>query len=66
MSVDDNLGFHKLFVVDCSCYEENRSGGLCVLWKDDLVVDILSHSTHHVDLLIEEDHKTCYQFTGLP
>lgn len=39
------LGFHKGFIV----YRVSSSGGLVMLWRDDLNAQLVSYSTGHID-----------------
>ncbi|KAG2690049.1 hypothetical protein I3760_09G168900 [Carya illinoinensis] len=43
-----SLGFKNCFVVDSF----GRSGGLAMLWKDDVNLHILNYSPHHIHALI--------------
>jgi hypothetical protein len=40
------LGFDKMFVVDC----KGRSGGLVLLWKSTIQVDIQNYSRRHISI----------------
>ncbi|KAL5571442.1 hypothetical protein UlMin_021039 [Ulmus minor] len=48
------------------CYSQacdKRRGGLILLWKEPMIVDIQSSSPEHIDAIIKHDHK-CWRFTG--
>lgn len=42
------LGFYGKLVVDCV----GQSGGLCLFWSNDLVVELLTYSPTHIDVRI--------------
>jgi hypothetical protein len=59
--IKNKLGFNSLFVVDCV----GRSGGLALLWIDDLVVDIQNYSRRHINATIRSTkHTDAWKFMG--
>lgn len=59
--IKNKLGFNSLFVVDYV----RRSGGLALLWIDDLVVDIQNYSRCHINATIHStEHTDAWKFTG--
>lgn len=38
------LGFHNVFYVDCV----GKGRGLAIMWKDDVVFEILNYFVHHI------------------
>lgn len=42
------LGFQNCFAVD----SKGRSGGLALLWKSDIEVEICSYNNYHIDALV--------------
>lgn len=42
------LGFHNCFSISC----RGRSGGLALLWRTNIVVDIRSYSNFHIDAIV--------------
>lgn len=44
------LNFHSCFSVDCV----GRSGGIAVLWNNNISCSVLSYSQNHIDLLIND------------
>ncbi|KAL5580419.1 hypothetical protein UlMin_012861 [Ulmus minor] len=53
------FGFEGCFVQDCI----GRKGGLILLWKDPLKVEIKSCSAGHIDAIIDHNLRT-WRFTG--
>lgn len=49
--------------MDC----EGRSGGLALMWKDDIKLFVLSYSKHHIDALIisNDSNNTKWHITGV-
>lgn len=59
--IRDRIGFMGCFVVDCV----GRSGGLCLLWNEEVTVSIKSYTSHHIDVEIElSGEDFCWRFTG--
>lgn len=54
------FNYSGCFIVDCI----GRSGGLCLLWKDDIDVSIRSFTFYHIDAAIKWDSKS-WRFTGI-
>ena len=52
------LGFDGCYSQDC----EGRRGGLILMWKDSMTVDIKSSSLGHINVVISHDHK-CWRLT---
>ena len=44
-SVHILLGYNSLFIVPC----HRRSGGLAMLWKMDVKLEICNYLSHHID-----------------
>ncbi|KAL8158598.1 hypothetical protein V2J09_000135 [Rumex salicifolius] len=56
------LGFSSAFTVDCM----GRSGGLCLLWDNDVDLSIRSYTTHHIDASISfGGSDQAWRFTGV-
>ncbi|KAL8497715.1 hypothetical protein ACS0TY_021154 [Phlomoides rotata] len=52
--------------VDCQGSGKGRSGGLCLLWKDSLRVELVSFSTNHIAAnIVEQDTGRVWQCTGV-
>jgi hypothetical protein len=47
--IHHKLGFPNLFVVDCV----GKSGGLALLWGDEIVVEIQNYSLRHINGIIQ-------------
>jgi hypothetical protein len=55
------LGFQILFVVD----SVGKSGGLALLWGEDVVVDIQNYSHQHINGIMKMPNTSlCWKFTG--
>ncbi|TXG68544.1 hypothetical protein EZV62_003479 [Acer yangbiense] len=59
-NVKVSLGFNNCFSVD-SC---GNSGGLLLLWKDSIVVSVLSFSSGHIDARISMSDGFVWHFSG--
>lgn len=56
------LGLDSLFTVD----NVGFSGGLAIVWKRELEVNIISHSANHIDITIKHSAKSpTWRFTGI-
>ncbi|KAL5750383.1 hypothetical protein ACOSP7_024986 [Xanthoceras sorbifolium] len=53
------MGYYGSVHVDC----EGKSGGLILLWKEDLEVTILSMSMGHIDANVKEGNGRYWRFT---
>ena len=58
--VKDRIRFDKKFVVQ----RVNRGGGLVLYWKNDLLIDVVSSSLNHIDVIINKDTEAAWRFTG--
>lgn len=57
-----NLGFTNCFMVDSM----GMSGGLALLWHDEMDIHLLSFSKNHIDVKISKWLETDYSFfTGV-
>jgi hypothetical protein len=41
-----------VFSVSCLKSKQGRSGGLCLLWKEDVCVALQTYSLNHIDVLV--------------
>ena len=58
--VKNRIRFDKKFVVQ----RVNRGGGLVLYWKNDLLIDVVSSSLNHIDVIINKDTEEAWRFTG--
>lgn len=49
-----DFGMSNGVFVDCDYFETGRKGGLCMLWKNYLQVNLTSFSLHHIDDVVKE------------
>ena len=42
----------------------SRSGGLALLWRKEIIVDVQSYSDRHIDAIITEDSGFKWRITG--
>ncbi|KAK3225835.1 hypothetical protein Dsin_005697 [Dipteronia sinensis] len=54
------LGFCCKLVVD----SEGKSEGLCLLWNNNVLVDLLTYSNGHIDVKVSDKGGVCWRFTG--
>lgn len=50
------LGFTNCVSIDCNGSGRDRSGGLCLLWKDELNIQINSFSSNYIGGVCKEDN----------
>ncbi|KAH9769811.1 reverse transcriptase domain-containing protein [Citrus sinensis] len=55
------LNFDNFFAVS----SRGRSGGLALLWKSEIVVDIKSFSQHHIDAVVHSENGSLWRCTGI-
>jgi hypothetical protein len=56
------IGLPNMFVVD---YMVGRSGGLALLWVEDVIVDIQNYSLRHINGIVKmKMSKMQWKFTG--
>ncbi|KAK2665571.1 hypothetical protein Ddye_004145 [Dipteronia dyeriana] len=41
-----------------------KSGGLCLMWDNSIIVDLLSYSPGHIDVRIQDEGNRVWRFTG--
>ena len=58
--VKDWIRFDKKFVVQ----RINKGGGLVVYWKNDILVDVVSSSLNHIDMVINKNSEAAWRFIG--
>lgn len=58
--VRTRIGFHGLIVVEA----QGRSGGLALLWKDQVQAQLLSMSNNHIDVSISANNMMPWRLTG--
>jgi hypothetical protein len=54
------VGFDYAFTVP----SVGRSGGLALLWKQEVDVSIRNFSQHHIDAHMESNQRLCWRLTG--
>ncbi|XP_061999476.1 uncharacterized protein LOC133716838 [Rosa rugosa] len=66
------LGWRNAFVVPCKIRNKrggkgvSRSGGLCLMWKDDVHVSLRSYSDNHIDVVVgSASNPKRWRFTGV-
>jgi ribonuclease HI len=59
-NIRHKLGFPSMFVVDCV----GRSGGLGLLWSEEVVVDIQNYSHRHINSIVHGCDNVEWKFTG--
>ena len=60
-SVKRELEFPSMLVVP----SVNRSGGLALLWKNEMVVSTLTYSPNHIDIHISSPSQILWRLTGV-
>ena len=56
----DELQFDEVWVVG----RITRAGGLALLWKNSVDIDVDSASLNHIDAIISKDQEDAWRFTG--
>ncbi|XP_057775115.1 uncharacterized protein LOC130994097 [Salvia miltiorrhiza] len=59
------IGYTKFVAVDCDCATGGHKGGLCILWADDIKLDVKSSSLHHILASIDDGIHEPWDFCGL-
>ena len=57
----NDLQFHELWVVG----RVTRAGGLALLWKSSVDIDVDSTSLNHIDAIINKGKEDAWRFTGI-
>jgi hypothetical protein len=53
-------------IVDCICFNNNRSGGLAMFWTNDVNLDIISYNERCIDCYIDcSNHDIGWRASGL-
>lgn len=55
------LGFDNCFAVS----REGMGGGLAMLWNEDLELEIISYSNHHIDAIVRGIDGRQWRCTGI-
>lgn len=62
--------FHDCFSVECETTTRSQRGGLCMLWRDSIMLHLVSYSLHHIVGTIVgsegEQNWTCSGVYGWP
>ncbi|KAF7825238.1 ribonuclease H [Senna tora] len=59
------LNFDGLITVPCRGRGKSRAGGLALLWKQEVTIDLQSFSLNHIDVHIKDDSRDLtWRFTG--
>lgn len=56
-----NLNFQNCFTIS----SKGRSGGLALLWKSDVVVDIKLYSMHYINTMVHSANGSFWRCTGI-
>uniref|UniRef100_A0A803LVS9 Endonuclease/exonuclease/phosphatase domain-containing protein n=1 Tax=Chenopodium quinoa TaxID=63459 RepID=A0A803LVS9_CHEQI len=63
--IKNKINFSCAFVVECEGEGRKRSGGLMLLWKDGVDVDLMSFSQNHINVLIDSLIDGGWRFTSV-
>ena len=55
------LHFQNCFAIS----REGLGGGLALLWREEVTVDIKSFSKHHVDVVVHSENGSYWRCTGV-
>lgn len=58
--VKDRIWFDKKFFVQ----RITKGGGLVMYWKNDIMVDVVSSSLNHIDVIINKNSEAAWCFTS--
>ena len=58
--ISHKMQYNNHFVVP----RHNRGGGLALLWKDDFMLDVLTSSDNHIDVVMDQGMDDAWRFTG--
>ncbi|KAK2658462.1 hypothetical protein Ddye_004995 [Dipteronia dyeriana] len=71
----NTMHFHKqesiaelMFLMKTKCKlivdSVGKSGGLCMMWDNSIIVDLLSYSPGHIEVRIQDNRNRVWRFTG--
>lgn len=60
-SIGRNFNFGNRFVVD----RKGMGGGLALFWNSDVIVNIKSHSSHHINTVVQNDNDRLWRCMGI-
>jgi hypothetical protein len=58
--IKQKMGFNNMLTVDCV----GRSGGLALLWKDEMGIEIINYSRRHIHAKVNQANLVPWFFTG--
>jgi hypothetical protein len=58
--IKQKMGFQNMLVVDCV----GKSGGLALMWKEELEVEIQNYSQRYINAVVKPVNKMPWTFTG--
>ena len=61
MKLHDDLQFDDLWVV----LRETMAGGLALLWRNSVQIDVDSSSLNHIDVIVDEGKENSWRFTSI-
>ena len=61
MKLHDDLQFDDLWVVP----RETRAGGLALLWRNSVQINVDSSSLNHIDVIVNKGKENSWRFTGI-
>ena len=45
--------------------KETRAGGLALLWRNSVQIDVYSPSLNHIDVIVDKGKENSWRFTGV-
>nr|CCA66036.1 hypothetical protein [Beta vulgaris subsp. vulgaris] len=64
-SVKKKLKWEHMVAVDCEGECRKRRGGLAMLWRSEIKVQVMSMSSNHIDIVVGEEAQGEWRFTGI-
>lgn len=61
MKLCDDLHFDDIWVVP----RETRAGGLALLWRNSIQIDVDSSSLNHINVIVNKSKEDSWRFTGI-
>ncbi|XP_048496581.1 uncharacterized protein LOC125495795 [Beta vulgaris subsp. vulgaris] len=64
-SVKKKLRWEHILAVDCEGEGRRRRGGLALMWRSTIKIQITSFSANHIDVIVGEEDQGEWRFTGI-
>ena len=63
--IKKKLKWEHLIAVDCAGEGRKRKGGLAILWRNEIQIQVMSFSQNHIDVMVDDGVSGEWRFTGI-